>query len=73
MPILTPPPSEDEPEREVVVKPSSWEEYRRVQLFLNVPSWKCSCGLTYQGRVLKCVRKECGKDRPSDYSKVRQK
>jgi hypothetical protein len=71
MPILTPPPSEPEDDGfDSSVKPvqhHTWEEYRRVQLFLNVPNWKCPCGLTLHGRVLKCVR--CGKDRPSDYKR----
>jgi hypothetical protein len=73
MPILTPPPSDDEEKDDgsiFGVKPAqhhTWEEYRRVQLFLNVNNWKCPCGLTLHGRVLKCVR--CGKDRPSDYRK----
>jgi hypothetical protein len=44
-----------------------WENQRRVDLFLNVPDWKCICGLTMMGRVLKCVRANCNGVRPSDW------
>lgn len=69
MTILGLPPNEDEPKYEVEVKPSSWEEVRRVQIFLNVAPWKCKCGLTMHGRVLKCVRESCRQSRPNDYKK----
>ncbi len=71
MPILDTPPNEDEPEQEIVVKPASWEEHRRVQLFLNVASWKCECGITNFGRNLQCAKDTCKKPRPAHYSKIR--
>jgi len=64
------PPSDDEPDDEKPTgewKPCTWEEYRRIQLFLNVNPWRCSCGLTLHGRVETCVR--CGQLRPKDYKK----
>jgi hypothetical protein len=73
MPILTPPPSDDEDDGSILgVKPAqhyTWEEYRRVQLFLSVNPWKCKCGLTMHGRVLQCVRENCRQPRPADYKK----
>lgn len=45
----------------------TWEEYRRIQIWFNVPPWKCPCGLVLHGRVEHCVR--CKTARPADYKK----
>lgn len=68
MTLINPPDCDDEPEPEPVpVKNCSWEEHRRIQLFLNVNPWRCKCGLTLHGRVLNCVR--CNQPRPENYKK----
>jgi len=70
MPIILPPddmtidPQEESKNPEVVC---TWEEYRRIQLQMNVPPWKCECGIVNHGRNLNCARWECKKPRPKDY------
>ena len=53
--------------KKVEVKPCSWEEHRRIQIWFNVPPWKCPCGFVLHGRVEQCVR--CKTPRPADYKK----
>lgn len=72
--IISAPPIEPEPDKpESEQKLHTWEEYRRVQIFLNVAPWYCKCngkwtrGLKWHGRVLKCFY--CGTPRPADYKK----
>ena len=56
----------DLPEEPVPIK-NDWDEYRRVQLYLNCKPWKCSCGLTNFGRNRNCAKWTCKKPRPSDW------
>jgi hypothetical protein len=72
--IIKPPSSEYELPIVKEVIPRNWEENRRIELFLNVKSWKCSeCGTTMFGRVLACVyckvRYRKHVPRPTHYTK----
>lgn len=77
MPLITPPNDYgDKPveKEKTTVVDSSWEERRRIELFLNVKPWKCpDCGTTMFGRVLYCVycKLRLGKHtpRPAHYTK----
>lgn len=69
--LITLPPIGEEPEPED--KPPmhhTWEEYRRVQIWLNVAPWKCECKITNFGRNTVCARHGCGKPRPAHYTKT---
>ena len=35
---------------------------------MNVPPWKCECGIVNHGRNLHCARWECKKPRPENYN-----
>lgn len=76
MPTIEPPNDntleEEEPKKKLppYVPPfglTPWEDNRRVELFLNVPSWICVCGLTNFGRNLRCAKQTCNKERPNDW------
>jgi|EndMetStandDraft_8_1072994.scaffolds.fasta_scaffold32728_4 predicted RNA-binding Zn-ribbon protein involved in translation (DUF1610 family) len=76
MPLITPPNDygQPEPKEEKVVTPCSWEEHRRITLYLNVKPWKCpDCGATMFGRMLYCayckLRLNKHTPRPSHYTK----
>jgi hypothetical protein len=50
---------------------TDYEDDRRIQLFLNVPPWRCECGNTNFGRNKLCADFRCKMPRPADYRKVR--
>lgn len=70
--LITLPPIGDDDITESKPEPirHTWEEYRRVQLWLNVAPWKCECKITNFGRNLTCARHGCGKPRPAHYTKT---
>lgn len=69
MPIILPPDDTTIYPQEESKKPEfhTWEEYRRGQIFMNVPPWKCECGIVNFGRNRNCARDTCKKPRPADY------
>ncbi len=69
MPIIGPPRDvyPEFPEDTPIPRNNSWDEHRRVELFLNCKSWKCECGLTNFGRNRNCAKWTCLKPRPSDW------
>lgn len=72
MPIILPPDDMTTDFQEESKKPEklhTWEEYRKTQIYMNVPPWKCSCGIVNFGRNLQCARDTCKKPRPTDYKK----
>jgi hypothetical protein len=77
MPLIAPPNDYGEKpvEEKTEVAPCSWEEHRRIQLYLNVKPWKCpECGATMFGRMLYCayckIRHNKHTPRPSHYTKA---
>lgn len=75
MPIILPPddmtidPQEESKNPEKI---HTWEEYRRSQIYGNVPPWKCKCGIVNFGRQKLCVGRICKSPpcdgiRPADY------
>jgi hypothetical protein len=70
MPTLDIPPNEEPEKKSIQSGNWTWEEYRRVQIWLNVAPWKCECKITNFGRNTVCARHGCGKPRPSHYTKT---
>ena len=73
MPLIRPPDEYGEPKPKEQSEPilTDWEDDRRIQLFLNVKSWKCpKCGMTNFGRNKACVP-PCRFPRPAHYIKSR--
>jgi predicted RNA-binding Zn-ribbon protein involved in translation (DUF1610 family) len=79
MPIILPPDDMTTFPQEELKKPEklfTWEEHRRIQLYMNVPPWKCpKCGVVYHGRVKICRiiyssgnPPPCNEPRPADYN-----
>lgn len=69
MPIIGPPQEYGVTESQSETELSDFEQNRRIQLFLNVKSWKCICGNTNFGRNLLCADFRCKKPRPPHYTK----
>lgn len=72
--IEEPQPQKDRPQYHPPMGLSAWEDKRRVELLLNVPPWKCECGIVNHGRVIECCGRfkpsnPCNRRRPSNYSK----
>lgn len=44
-------------------------EDERIRLFLDVPNWKCECGLVNFGRNERCADPKCQKEKPNDYER----
>jgi hypothetical protein len=59
--ILTPP--SDDPD-EVVIPVGEDPSHEYVKWFMNVPSWKCACGLTNHGRNERCADWRCRREKP---------
>jgi hypothetical protein len=56
MPVISPP--SDEPD-EMIVPDERGINHAYVKWFMNVPSWKCACGLTNHGRNERCADWRC--------------
>ena len=66
MPIISPP-NEYGNQSTESKKLTEWEDSRRIELFLDVKPWVCSCGGTNFGRNKFCADFKCKLPRPSTW------
>ncbi len=59
--MIFPPPTHTYTEELSQTKEGPSNEW--VKWYLDVPSWKCSCGVTNFGRNVRCARPTCKKEK----------